>query len=294
MKKIKTLILKVLLCPDLHLSKISQLTLIFQKGSLVRKNVHSAQVGTNHFHGCIMILKKMCCVAHVSQEKKGNLALSSEKEDAFLSTGCSNWKKALEKFRKHESSHCHLEASTMSVIRETHEDIGEIFSDTLSLEKFKNRQIFLKILENVRFLCRQGQPLRSNEKEGNFDQLLLHSAKTDSRTTEWLKKKSGKYTYPSIQNEFIKTMALSILRDIASNVHKGVFYTIMADEVTDSSNQEQFIFFLRCVDVGLNPHEEFIGLHVVPNICADTLVACSRDVFNSYELSTQKLQRPVF
>ena len=61
------------------------------------------------------------------------------------------WKKALEIFRKHERSHCHIEASTMSVNRETHEDIGEIFSDTLSQEKFEKRQILLKILEKVRF-----------------------------------------------------------------------------------------------------------------------------------------------
>ena len=64
-----------------------------------------------------------------------------------------------------------------------------MFRDTLGQEKFKNRQILLKILENVRFLCRQGLPLRGNRKEGNFDQLLLHSSKTDSRITEWLRKK---------------------------------------------------------------------------------------------------------
>ena len=61
------------------------------------------------------------CATCVSQERKSNLALSSKKEDAFLSTGYSNWKKALQKFRTHESSNCHLEALTMSVIRETHE-----------------------------------------------------------------------------------------------------------------------------------------------------------------------------
>ena len=108
------------------------------------------------------------CATYISQEKKGSLALSSKKEDTFLSTGCSNWKKALEKFRKHESSHCDLEASTMSVIRETHEDIGEMFRDTLTQEKFENHQILLKILENVRFLCRQGLPLRDNAKKGQF------------------------------------------------------------------------------------------------------------------------------
>ena len=110
----------------------------------------------------------MLCVKCISQVKKDDLALSSKKEDAFLSTSCSNWKKALEIFRKHERSHCHIEASTMSVNRETHEDIGEIFSDTLSQEKFEKRQILLKILENVRFLCPQGLPLRDNEKEVNF------------------------------------------------------------------------------------------------------------------------------
>ena len=73
-------------------------------------------------------------------------------------------------------------------------------------------------------------------------------------------------------------MALSILRDVARNIQNGVFYIIMADEVTDNSNQEQFVLCLWWVDEDLNPYEEFIGLHVVPNICADTLVACIRDV----------------
>ena len=83
-------------------------------------------------------------------------------------------------------------------------------------------------------------------------------------------------------------MPLSILRDIASNIQKGVFCIIMIDEVTDSSNQEQFVLCLRWVDVDLNPHEELIGLHVVPNICADTLVACIRNVLIRMNLALKK------
>ena len=64
-----------------------------------------------------------------------------------------------------------------------------------------------------------------------------------------VEQKSEKYTHSSIENEFIKIMTLPILRDIASNIHKGVFYTIMANEVTDSPNQEQFVLCLRWVDV---------------------------------------------
>ena len=94
----KSLILKFLLCPDLYLSKTSQLTLIFKKRSFVKKNVHSTYVCMNPFHQYYEIEKNVVlCATCASQQKKGNLALSSKKEDAFLSTGCSNWKKALEK-----------------------------------------------------------------------------------------------------------------------------------------------------------------------------------------------------
>ena len=69
------------------------------------------------------------CVQHVFlKRKKGNPALLSKKEDAFLSTSCSNWKNALEKVR----THCHLKALTMSVIREIYENIGEMFNDSLN------------------------------------------------------------------------------------------------------------------------------------------------------------------
>ena len=80
----------------------------------------------------------------------------------------------------------------MSSIRETTKSLVDMFPNTLSQEKFDNRQMLLKILENVRFLGRQGLPLRGNENEGNFHQLLLHTAKSDSRVTEWLKKKKRK------------------------------------------------------------------------------------------------------
>ena len=93
-KKMKTIILKFLLCPDLYLSKLSQLTLIFQKGSLVRKNFHSTHVGMNIFHGCIMILKKMsCCVEHVFLKRKKQLSSIIQKGSCFSF----NWLFELEK-----------------------------------------------------------------------------------------------------------------------------------------------------------------------------------------------------
>ena len=118
----------------------------------------------------------------------------------------------------------------------------------------------------------------------------MYSSKADNRITEWLKKKTGKYTHPSIENELIKIIALSISRHIASNIHKGVFYTIMADEVTDRSNQEEFVWCLRKADVDLNPHKVFI----VPNICADTLIACIQDVLIHMNLTLKNWRGQCF
>ena len=39
-------------------------------------------------------------------------------------------------------------------------------------------------------------------------------------------------------------MALKILQDIAKDINNSIFYTIMADEVTDASNHEQFVICL--------------------------------------------------
>ena len=100
-----------------------------------------------------------------------------------------------------------------------------------------------------------------------------------------VREKNEKYTDHHKQNEILKIMALSILRDIVKNIESGVYYTVMADEVTDAANQEQFVLCLRWVDGDLNSHKEFISLQSVPNIAADSLVAVIRDVLIRMNLS---------
>ena len=89
-----------------------------------------------------------------------------------------------------------------------------------------------------------------------------------------VEEKKGKYTHPEVQNEYLKLMALSIFRNIAKNIKHGVFYIIMADRVTYSSSKEQFVICLPQVDKDLNRHEDFIGLHEVPNTSSSTLASC--------------------
>ena len=80
--------------------------------------------------------------------------------------------------------------------------------------------------------------------------------------TEWIERKSSKYTTADMQNEILTVMALRVLREIASAIQKALFYTVMVDE---TSNQEQVVLVIRWVDGNLNVHGSFIGLYSVPS-----------------------------
>ena len=58
----------------------------------------------------------------------------------------------------------------------------------------------------------------------------------------------------------------------------SVYYTIMADEITNSSNKEQFAVCLRWVDHDLVTHEELVRLYAVDKITSETLVNSLKDV----------------
>ena len=115
-----------------------------------------------------------------------------------------------------------------------------MFDPKLTYQKFDNRQAFWEILESIQYLGRQGLPLRGHvDSQGNFIQLIMSKARNNSKQAQGLvREKERKIHY--IQNEILKIMALSILRDITKNIESSVYYTIMVDEVTDAVNNEQF------------------------------------------------------
>ena len=82
-----------------------------------------------------------------------------------------------------------------------------------------------------------------------------------------------------MQNEFIKIMALSILREIAECMQKSTFFSLMCDECTDSSNREQLVLCIRWLDHGnVKPQEDVIGMYQIDDISAHTIVSVIRDM----------------
>lgn len=129
-------------------------------------------------------------------------------------------------------------------------------------EKRKNRDYILKIFLSIRLLARQGMAMRgdSDESDGNFMQLLHLQSIVDSTIALNLERKTDKYTSPIIQNEILSILALQVLREISDSIRATPYYSLMADEVTDSSNREQVVICLRWIDEAFEPHEDFVGL----------------------------------
>ena len=63
-----------------------------------------------------------------------------------------------------------------------------------------------------------------------------------------------------------------MLRKIARNIQQVKFYSVMGDETADFSNKEQLILCIRLVNDDLQVHEDFIGIHKLPNTTAHEIV----------------------
>jgi hypothetical protein len=126
---------------------------------------------------------------------------SSKREPAFVSKGFTYWKEATTAFRKHQSSDCHKEAieAVVTLPKQVH-DVGELLSKAHKEEKAMNRRMLLKILHCIRFLARQGLPLRGVGADGdsNLLQLLQLESVDCPMLHEWLAKKRQTNTSPMI------------------------------------------------------------------------------------------------
>ena len=214
-------------------------------------------------------------------------------EPTFISTGYTNWKDATVNFANHEKSKCHADSLFTTVTApSTMPDIGESLSAQHARDKLERCQCFMTIIQNLQFLAHQGLPLRGDgdETDSNSMQLLKLRANDDSRITEWLKKKTAKYTSGDIQNDILKLMATNVLRTVMQSFHTSKLFTILVDETTDSSNREQVVICLRWVDDAFEAHEEFIGLSEVDSITASTLVKVIKDVILRMNLSLKKVR----
>ena len=113
-----------------------------------------------------------CHLCLCTEAEKRFLA-STKREPAFISRGYINWKDARTAFNAHSLSTCHKEAVQSLKLSTETGYVAEVLSTAHGAEKALNRML-RRILQNIRFLARQGLSLRGggDGEDSNFTQLL--------------------------------------------------------------------------------------------------------------------------
>jgi hypothetical protein len=107
---------------------------------------------------------------------------------------------------------------------------------------------------------------------GNFLAILSVVARHDPVIAERIRygPTNAKYTHHTIQNALLDIMKDMTLEQIQEEVHKAVYFTVLADESKDTSKKEQVVVAVRyCLHNGI--HEEFVGIAEAQSLDADGL-----------------------
>ena len=234
---------------------------------------------------------RVFCHLCVKALKTGKMTAEGNIDEAFVLREYCSWKDASGDkggLASHESSLVHKRAvEVIETLPRTKWDIGKQLSSAHAEEKLQNHAYLLKVFQTIQFLARQGLALQGdqNDQESNFIQLMKLRGADDDNIMKHLEQHSDKYTCHRVQNELIKIMALTFLRKLTTEFHSSVYFSLMADEVTDSSNREQVVVCLRRVDEDFEAHEEFMGLYKVDETSADTITTVLSDVLCRMTLS---------
>ncbi|KAJ8049944.1 Zinc finger MYM-type protein 1 [Holothuria leucospilota] len=245
-------------------------------------------------------LKGVLCFTCSSAYQQGLLDLANKKEDAFISTGFNNWKKVtglgkhkLGRFQEHEMSETHRFAAVQLKAQKQATVIAQVAEHKCKQQEL-NRRMLVKVFTSVRYLARQGLPLRGHEDdEGNFWQ-LLHLREEDDPNLAIYTVSATSYTSPQAQNEMLKDFSHSVLRQVVKNVRNNGVFAIMVDGTQDITGVEQESVCIRHVDEDLNVHEHFAGLHEVPSSSGEMISSIIFDVLTRLGLSINNLRAQTY
>ena len=84
---------------------------------------------------------------HCLVSNRRHYPVSLNKDDAFIKNGFSDWKRALEKFQRHQLSHSHRQA--VDFVTSKTKDVGEMVQKGYTEQKAENRKILLTIFNFV-------------------------------------------------------------------------------------------------------------------------------------------------
>ena len=88
--------------------------------------------------------------------------MTKKYDDAFILIGFDNWKKAKERFERHQVSECHREAQLKLKSMQAPTIRSQLVSQAKK-NQAENRSMLLKQLSSLKFLLRQGLAIRKHD-----------------------------------------------------------------------------------------------------------------------------------
>jgi hypothetical protein len=238
---------------------------------------------------------------------KFQAAVDARKSGEFIDKGIQNWKKALEKCKKHSKSANHLRCMVMwaqnkALLARESSVMQQVSSHHKSVVQ-QNRLYLTKIIETLLFCAQQNIPLRghienrnnlmesSDINRGNFLELLAFKCSGDVIFKDQLsqRSKAGKEMWlsPAVQNELIQIIGNQCFNRICKEAQNSLVFSVIMDETEDISRIEQVSIILRyCLDGVVK--ERFIGFYEVKSttgeslyqLLSDSIAACGLSINN--------------
>ena len=239
-------------------------------------------------HYCPQLQAVICfsCATADNQD----LLKSERCEQAFISAGYKNWKKALEKFNSHQSSTSHKQAVFKLSQRDKGVNVAAQLNTQFQRQQEQNRICFLKVVSSVKYLLRQGLAFRGHtETEGNLYQLLLMQAKSDPDMQQWLRRSTSFISHECIE-EIQTIFSHNILRAITADIKETQHYAVIVDGTQDIKMKEQESVCIRRVDKDLQVHEEFVGFYEPNETTGAALASTIKDALLRLGISPDDLR----
>lgn len=225
------------------------------------------------------------------------------------------WNDATRKLKEHENAKNGMHQYTMltynnfmSQMRGETKPISVIVDKILRADIEQNRKILAPIIDSVILCGRTNTPLRGHRDDskyhpevggyseggvGNFIELLNYAVRRgDVVLEEHLKnpQKNARYTSKTMQNKLIDCCGAVVTEKILDQVKRNKFFSILGDEVSDTSFKEQFSLVLRYVDNNFDIREDFVRfIHCKEGLSgADLSAALLNCVENDLNLDISK------
>ena len=159
-------------------------------------------------------------------------------------------------------------------------DVGSLLGTAQSKQIAENRSRLKPIVETIMVCGEMNLPFRGHrdsgplstdakpiKQEGVFRRLVYERARFDSDLRSHLESAAGnkRYLSPRIQNELIVTIGELIQTEILKDVQQAKYFSVLADDTSDISRQEQFSIVLRIVKDD-DIQELFVGFQTVTDL----------------------------